>query len=213
MNNDSLAALRREYGERILDEGLMPASPFSQFHLWFDEACMKEKDDPSAMVVSTVDALGRADARVVLLKGLLNEQFVFYTNYESVKAQEISANQYVALTFYWAAWARQVRIRGEVSRVADEVSDSYFSSRPYESQLAAIISPQSRIVASRQVLEEDYEQAQQSQSAPIERPKHWGGYQVLPYEFEFWQGRNNRLHDRIQYTRTGQTWKKIRLAP
>ncbi len=215
MNNDDLSALRREYGESVLDEHAMPASPISQFHLWFDEACQKEQDDPSAMVISTVDALGRADARVVLLKGVVEDQFVFYTNYESVKAEEISGNKYVALTFYWPAWVRQVRIRGEISRVDAAMSDAYFASRPYESQLAATISKQSRVVPDRATLEKAYQDAlkKHGEYSKVQRPDYWGGYQVLPYAFEFWQGRNNRLHDRVQYIRVADVWQKTRLSP
>lgn len=215
MNNDTLSALRREYGESVLDELTMPASPIPQFHEWFDEACQREQDDPSAMVISTVDALGRPDARVVLLKGVVEDRFIFYTNYESVKAEEIRGNKYVSLTFYWPAWVRQVRIRGEISRVDTAMSDAYFASRPYESQLAATISKQSQIVPSRATLEKAYQDAlkKHGEHAKVLRPEHWGGYQVLPYEFEFWQGRNNRLHDRVQYMRVGDVWQKARLSP
>lgn len=214
MNNDSFSALRREYGVRSLEEHQMPDAPLLQFHQWFEEALLVQQDDPSAMLLSTVDAFGHPDARVVLLKDIVEEQFVFYTNYESVKAQQIAQNDWVALTFYWSALARQVRIRGRIARLDADLSDAYFASRPYESQLGALISPQSQVISEREVLEKAYQDAMMAHpTPPIKRPESWGGYQVNPEVFEFWQGRNSRLHDRIQYTRNQTHWKKLRLAP
>ncbi len=215
MRNAFLSNLRREYGEYSLDEQMMPMLPMTQFHQWFDEASLKEQEDPSAMTLSTVDVLGRPDARVVLLKGIVDDRFVFYTNYQSIKAQEMAENAHVALTFYWSTLVRQVRIRGEVSRADAHLSDTYFASRPYESQIGAMISSQSRVILSRDVLEKKYERAkiENPASSLVKRPAFWGGYVVLPYEFEFWQGRNNRLHDRIQYVLDKDVWKRMRLAP
>ncbi len=214
MINRSLSQLRREYGERALEEQQMPDAPLAQFHLWFEEAVEAEHEDPSAMLLSTVDASGHPDARVVLLKDIIDEQFVFYTNYDSAKAHQIQQNQWVALTFYWPHLVRQVRIRGQISRLDSHLSDLYFASRPYESQLGALVSPQSHVIPNRTFLEDLYEKSMEIYpSLPIKRPDFWGGYRVEPVFFEFWQGRNSRLHDRIQYTRHSNGWDKTRVAP
>lgn len=210
----SIADIRREYGVLSLDEGEVQSSPLQQFELWFSQVLQSEKSDPTAMVLSTVDAQGYPDSRVVLLKEIHEEGFVFYTNYLSSKAQQLQHLPYAALNFYWPQMARQVRIRGRVKRVSTEQSDTYFSSRPKASQLSALVSPQSQVIASRNELEEKLNLLISThQQETVVRPNHWGGYAVLPDEFEFWQGRDNRLHDRIHYSKNQGAWCHRRLAP
>ncbi len=210
----SIADIRRDYGVLSLNDDLVPSDPIIQFQSWFDDVLKNETNDPTAMVLCTVDSKGQPDSRVVLLKGLEAGNFIFYTNYDSVKATQIQHKPYVALNFYWPQMSRQVRIRGAIQTVSEEQSDSYFSSRPIKSQFSAIISPQSHEVANRDVLEKALNDLiQQHPNATVSRPKNWGGYQVVPDEIEFWQGRDNRLHDRIHYYRQDGQWKHHRLAP
>ncbi|KGP62355.1 pyridoxine 5'-phosphate oxidase [Legionella norrlandica] len=210
----SLADIRRDYGELRLSEDMAEEDPISQFKLWFDDVLQNEKNDPTAMVLSTVDERGFPDSRVVLLKGLDEGNFIFYTNYQSVKAMQIQKHPYAALNFYWPQMARQVRVRGRVKKVSSEQSDTYFSSRPLKSQFSAIVSPQSRQIADRASLEEALNLLiQQHGQEPVVRPDNWGGYMIIPDEIEFWQGRDNRLHDRIHYYRQGNQWLHRRLAP
>ncbi len=215
MNNfRGLADIRRDYGELSLSEDSVSPNPIAQFKLWFEEVLKNEKNDPTAMVLSTTDEQGRPDSRVVLLKGLDEGCFVFYTNYQSAKAIQIQFNPYAALNFYWPQMARQVRIRGRVKKVSREQSDQYFLSRPIKSQISAIISQQSQEIIDRAVLEKalnDLIQCQQQEL--VVRPEHWGGYMIVPDEIEFWQGRDNRLHDRIQYFLQEGKWIYRRLAP
>ena len=210
----SIADIRREYGDLALDEESLPPNPFIQFQQWFSEVLKTELSDPTAMILSTVDNNNHPDSRVVLLKGIENESFIFYTNYSSSKAHQLRHMPYAALNFYWPQMARQVRIRGEVLLVSEAQSDEYFASRPITSQIGAIVSQQSHVIASRQELEAAFNEliAKNGQESAA-RPKTWGGYQVCPNEFEFWQGRTNRLHDRIQYCKTDNGWQFMRLAP
>lgn len=210
----SIADIRREYGQLTLSEETAKASPFAQFEDWFKEGLKTEKSDPTAMVLSTADEQGRPDSRVVLLKGIENESFVFYTNYQSTKAMQLGKNPYAALNFYWPQLSRQIRIRGRVKQVSAHASDAYFAARPKMSQLSALASPQSKAIESREVLEKRFnELIQRHQQAPVVRPEYWGGYQVIPEEIEFWQGRDNRLHDRIHYYKVHGQWTHRRLAP
>lgn len=210
----TIADIRREYGNLSLNEEEAADSPILQFERWFSEVVITEKSDPTAMVLSTVDELGHPDSRVVLLKETNEGSFVFYTNYQSTKAIHIDKTPYVALNFYWPEMARQVRIRGPVKRTTAHQSDSYFLSRPITSQLSAISSPQSREVRDRLELEHRLnELITKYQQAPILRPEFWGGYEVCAEEFEFWQGRDNRLHDRIHYFKHQGQWVHRRLAP
>lgn len=207
---------RREYGQSALTEKMVAASPMLQFESWFLEAMQTELDDPTAMVLSTVDRAGRPDSRVVLLKGVELGAFVFYTNYNSTKAQELSTMPHVALNFYWSKMARQVRIRGEATRVSGDVSDAYFASRPRMSQLGALASHQSEVIPDREVLEDRLRAVsiEYPENTPIPRPSSWGGFAVCPVEIEFWQGRDNRLHDRIHYEQVSQNkWSITRLSP
>lgn len=210
---ETLADIRREYGDLSLNEKDVQACPIAQFQLWFSDILKTETHDPTAMVLSTVDAAGRPDSRVVLLKGIDEGAFIFYTNYTSIKAHQIKANPSVALNFYWPSMARQVRVRGNVRFTSKIQSDEYFSSRPLASQWSALISLQSTEISGRAELERALEALRLQNEVPIVRPDYWGGYSVLPFEVEFWQGRDNRLHDRIQYTRHEDVWTFRRLAP
>lgn len=210
----TLADIRRDYGELSLSEQSALEDPLAQFALWFEDVLKNEINDPTAMVLSTVDDRGYPDSRVVLLKGVDSGDFVFYTNYQSAKAMQLVHQPYAALNFYWPQMARQVRIRGRVQRVSEAESDTYFASRPVKSQMSAIISPQSQEVKDRAVLEKALNDLiKQHGQEPVLRPTNWGGYRVMPEEIEFWQGRDNRLHDRIHYYRQDGKWLHRRLAP
>ena len=213
-----LADIRRDYGTLAFDEHQAADSPMVQFERWFADALKSDADDANAMTLSTVDDQGRPNARLVLLKGMESERFIFYTHYESVKSVEMNRVPFVALTFFWPSLARQVRIRGEAARISAAESDAYFASRPYKSQLAAVASKQSSLLKNRAELEHLFAARLQHEAqvgTPLCRPNDWGGYAVTPYEMEFWQGRDSRLHDRIQYTldEPHQLWKKARLSP
>lgn len=209
----TLADIRRDYGDTSLNESDEVKCPIVQFQRWFSDILKTEVHDPTAMVLSTVDAEGHPDSRVVLLKGIDQDAFVFYTNYNSPKSLQMTGNDSVALNFYWPSMARQVRIRGQVKRTSTQQSDDYFSSRPIESQWSALISPQSSEISHRAELETAHAELREKIETPIIRPSHWGGYRVIPTTIEFWQGRDNRLHDRIEYTREQSSWTHRRLAP
>jgi pyridoxamine 5'-phosphate oxidase len=209
-----LADIRRDYGELVLSETEVKADPIEQFSIWFEDVLKHEPYDPTAMVLSTVDKQNYPDSRVVLLKAIDQGSFVFYTNYCSTKARQIEDNPRVAINFYWPHMARQVRVRGAIGRVSEAVSDSYFSSRPVSSQLGAIASPQSHTIPNREFLERSVNDLiKKHGQSPVVRPEHWGGYRITPGEIEFWQGRDNRLHDRIQYQMQQGHWIFHRLAP
>lgn len=211
---DDLPSIRQEYGVLDLLESSMHENPIEQFEDWFTQHLQAEKNTPNAMVLSTVDQHGSPDSRVVLLKELDNGAFVFYTNYYSVKGLQLDSNRRVALNFYWPELMRQVRVRGVVDRVSNQQADDYFYSRPIASQLSTIASPQSAEVNSREDLDYALTKVMQDYAdKKIIRPDNWGGYAVTPDEVEFWQGRDNRLHDRIQYYRKKDTWCRRRLAP
>ena len=214
-----LAALRREYGDHGLDVPDLEPDPIAMFRRWFDDTVAARLHEPNAMVVSTVSADGRPSSRMVLLKGVDERGFVFFTNYESRKAAEIAANPHVSLLFPWHDLQRQVRVEGAASKVSAEESEAYFASRPRESQLGAWASPQSRVVASRSALDERYGGvlAQFAELDEVPVPPHWGGFRVAPYAVEFWQGRKGRMHDRLVYRRVEDDphapWTVDRLAP
>ena len=211
---NNLSNIRREYGQLSLSEETIHLCPFVQFKQWFSDVLNTEKNDPTSMVLSTVDSQGHPDSRVVLLKGIDDEAFVFYTNYQSKKSLQIQQNPYVALNFYWPSLARQVRIRGKIDKISSAESDAYFASRPFASQCSTVVSHQSSTINSRSELEHALnELIANSQQETIMRPIHWGGYQVIPDEIEFWQGRDSRLHDRIDYYREQGQWRHRRLAP
>lgn len=208
----NIADLRQEYMRARLDETEVARDPFEQFNRWFDEAIKAEHQMLNAMTLATVSAEGRPSARIVLLKGVDNGGFVFFTNYKSRKGRELTANPAAALVLYWSELEREVRIDGRIKKVTAAESDAYFASRPLGSRHAAIASPQSDVVADRAVLEARFAEAEKTGDQPP-RPAHWGGYRLIPDEIEFWQGRPNRLHDRVLYTRKARSWTISRLAP
>lgn len=205
--------MRNEYMRASLDEADAAADPFTQFQRWFDEALRAELPTPNAMTLATVAADGAPGARIVLLKGADPQGFVFYTNYRSRKGRELAANPRAVLVFHWIELEREVRIEGAVEKTSAAESDAYFSSRPLGSRHAAIASPQSAVVASRAELETRFAEVANNQGDQPARPAHWGGYRLNPLAVEFWQGRRNRLHDRLLYTRAGGRWNISRLAP
>ena len=207
--------LRKNYEANVLDETILPNSPTDLFNQWFDEATQSGGvAEVNAMTLSTIDGSGAIKGRIVLLKELSAEGFVFYTNYNSDKSKALFANPKVSLSFFWPNLERQVIISGTAQKVAPEVSDAYFASRPKGSQIGAHVSPQSDVIASREVLEARQEALEkQFEGKDIPRPSHWGGIAVTPFEMEFWQGRPNRLHDRIVYLKSDDTWSKQRKAP
>jgi pyridoxamine 5'-phosphate oxidase len=210
-----IAALRKEYTRAGLDESCVHADPIQQFSSWLNEAIVAEALEPTAMVLSTVSPEGAPSSRVVLLKGLDSGAMVFYTNYDSRKGRELTQNANAALLFFWPELERQVRIEGDIERVAPETSTAYFHSRPFESQLGAASSPQSQVIASRDVLDQRFAELANANTgrATIERPAHWGGFALTPHTIEFWQGRPSRMHDRIRYRKSDGAWVVERLAP
>jgi pyridoxamine 5'-phosphate oxidase len=213
MQPNDLSKIRNEYLQGELDiEHVLP-DPFQQFGVWMDQAILAQIEEPTAMTLATVSPEGIPSARMVLLKGFNENGFVFFTNYESRKGQQIAKNHRVALVFYWKELERQVRIEGFVLKTSGKESDDYFQSRPAESQISAIISPQSAPIPDRLYLIDLENEYLQKHSGEHKRPVHWGGYHVIPEMIEFWQGRENRLHDRIRYLRKGGEWLIERLAP
>jgi pyridoxamine 5'-phosphate oxidase len=209
-----IAALRQEYRRTGLDEHDLAADPFAQFSVWLDAAMEAGIPEPNAMVLSTAGADGTPSARTVLLKGVDARGFTFFTNQRSRKGRELHANPVAALTFPWIAIARQITVRGTVTRLADAESDAYFATRPYGSQLAAWASQQSAVLDGRTTLEEAMAEVRaRFADAEVPRPPHWGGYLLEPGEVEFWQGREERLHDRLRYRRDAKGWLIERLWP
>jgi pyridoxamine 5'-phosphate oxidase len=210
-----LSDYRKSYEKSALLEQDIPSDPINLFHRWFHEVQdFGGIDEVNAMTISTHGLDGFPKARVVLLKQYNEEGFVFYTNYQSEKGKAIAANPKVCLSFFWNSMERQVIIKGTAMKLTAEQSDAYFYSRPLGSQLGAIVSPQSDIIPNRTVLEAQLHDLEQQQNQDVQRPAHWGGYRVEPLSVEFWQGRPNRLHDRIRYTiQADYSWSVDRLAP
>lgn len=212
--NISIADLRQNYSREELLEVSAHDNPLQQFHYWFEQAVSADILEPNAMTLATVDKEGKPLARMVLLKKLDDRGFVFFTNYRSKKGQNLEVNPWASLVFWWGELERQVRIEGRVEKITPAESDQYFSSRPLGSQYGAWASPQSQVVASRDILEQNLAQVMQKYNKDnIPRPDHWGGYRVIPHAIEFWQGRENRLHDRLYYRLEDNQWIRERLAP
>ncbi len=208
-----LRDIRKQYIFSSLDEQHILKNPFDQFDLWLNEAINSKQLEPSAMVVSTVDEYLRPHSRIVLLKELSVDGFVFYTNYEGHKAHQMDQNNQVSLLFFWPELERQVRIEGNVSKISEAISTAYFLSRPLESRISAWASPQSQVIHSKDFLEQQFQYYKNKFGDSVPKPPHWGGYLVKPVSFEFWQGRPNRLHDRLLFSIEGDGWKMNRLAP
>ncbi len=213
--NKHIADIRKDYQMQSLLEKDVASDPFIQFNIWWDDAVNSELEEVNAMTLATASAAGIPSARTVLLKSVSDKGFVFFTNYQSQKGKELAENPNACLVFFWKELERQIRISGKVEKITAADNDEYFNSRPRGSRIGAWASPQSSIIASREIVEENISKYEyQFAEVPITRPENWGGYIVVPAEIEFWQGRPNRLHDRIQYARLeAGGWKVERLAP
>ena len=206
--------LRQHYASSTLEEAKADQDPFKQFQIWFNEAVAADFVEPNAMNIATVNEKGEVSSRMVLLKGLDAQGFVFFTNYESNKAKDIASTRQAALTFWWDKLHRQVRINGWVEKVSRDETVEYFHSRPRGSQIGAIASKQSHVIKDYTTLENEYKKIETEYAdEEIPCPEHWGGYRVIPEKFEFWQGRPNRLHDRLCYTKIKDNWNIKRLSP
>lgn len=206
-----LKDIRQEYLKHELKKEDLSINPFDQLNLWYNQAVADENHEPTAMTLSTLSIENEINSRIVLLKEVIEDKLRFFTNYNSQKGHDIEANPKVALLFFWPMSERQVRIKGTIKKCTSKDSDEYFYSRPIGSQAGAIASPQSKVLKSKDELIYNFEAALQSES--IKRPESWGGYDVDPFEIEFWQGGMNRLHDRFKYTKQDGSWKIERLAP
>ncbi len=209
-----ITQMRHEYISQPFNKSHVAGDPITQFRQWFDEAAQSEQPDAEAMTLSTATSDGRVTGRIVLLKGCDERGFVFFTNYESRKSREMMSNPHVALTFYWHALHRQVRIEGVIEKATPEESEEYFQTRPRGSQIGAWASPQSEEITNRASLEQRVNETEaRFKDQPITCPPFWGGFRVIPDRIEFWQGRDSRLHDRILYTLRDNEWRISRLAP
>ena len=207
--------IRKEYTQHSLNETDVVSNPLQQFERWFDQALKAQVMEANAFNLTTIDSDGKPHSRMVLLKGLTDKGFEFFTNYNSHKAQQIQANPWVSMTFFWPELERQVRVEGRASKISKERSQEYFFSRPHQSQLGAWASNQSEILSSRTLLEDRLEDLNNKypEGTKVPFPTHWGGFEIEPNMIEFWQGRASRLHDRIRYIQEGPTWSMARLSP
>ena len=212
---NDIAAIRKDYKLKSLDEQQVDKDPFNQFNRWWQEALESNIDEINAMTLATADNTGKPSARIVLLKGVTDAGFIFFTNYASHKAAELAMNPQACLVFFWKELERQIRIEGNVEKVSAAESDEYFNSRPEGSKIGAWASPQSQVISSREVLEEQVAATiQRFSGESIQRPEHWGGYILKPTQIEFWQGRPSRLHDRLRFKQAeANQWNIERLAP
>ena len=208
--------MRRDYTLAVLDESQVARNPFDQFERWLNEAINAGCPEPTSMSLATVDGSGpaaRPSSRIVLLKGMEGGGPVFFTNYDSRKGRELAANPHAALLFHWVEMEREVRVEGRVEKIPAAESDAYYATRPVKARIGAWASPQSETIASREVLERRLMDADARHGTNPARPPHWGGYRLVPAAFEFWQGRRDRLHDRIAFARESDGWRVARLAP
>ena len=214
LTKEMVQSLRQDYRSAQLNETDVAKDPIKQFEKWFTEALSAQLYEPNVMTLATADQSGKPNARIVLLKGVDEKGFSFYTNYLSQKGKEMKKNPQACLVFFWAELERQVRIEGRIEKLDKEASEKYFHSRPVGSQIGAIVSPQSQIIPNRAVLEAKVEELTATyHDKTIPKPAHWGGYIVKPTAVEFWQGRTSRLHDRIKYHLVNGKWQTNRLAP
>ena len=209
----NIADLRKSYEKAELSEGASEANPLKQFERWLNEAIQSEVPEPNAMTLATVASNMRPSTRVVLIKGYDDRSIVWYTNYDSRKGKELAGNPFASLQFHWVELERVVRIEGRVEKISDEESDVYFHSRPLDSRIGAWASPQSQVIDGRTVLVTNAAKYAAQFMLNPPRPPHWGGYRLVPDEWQFWQGRNSRLHDRLRYRLNEAEWLRERLAP
>ncbi len=213
MDDKDIQKLRRQYSKSTLSVSSVSKDPFKQFEKWFQDVLNSGFLEPNAMTLATASKAGKPSARVVLLKGIHDGGFVFYTNYKSKKGKDIEDNPYGSILFYWDRLERQVRIEGKIEKVSQQESEEYFNTRPYKSRVGAWASKQSTVIESRSAIVREFLKYMMKFKTHVPLPDVWGGYRLIPDSFEFWQGRPNRLHDRVRFTKNKSVWKIERLAP